>query len=393
MSARVVRSFYRILFRTAKQHDKNPGIKALLIATPGRFYDHRTKSWKPSEDKVATKEQRFMEPYVRKMNGGGTFYLPEVKAVHVIREAFRSPLDGNTNKDLLFDAATSAIKVLERNLAKARELGIFDNVPSSAGQKYNIKVAKEGSFERGQFLLAHPLLSFSLNRGILIILKHEEADGTLGVMVNRKTKLKVKRGLREFADCPVYKGGVWSTSQRRTKLSDLLLTGNVVEFHFYTASAWRLGGFVQESPSSLATKRDTSETGFIKILDGVYWQCDLDAASEKVRRGEAKTSDFKFIMGFAGWGPRQLQGELENHGWLLAEAGDAGKVASNGDEEMLSASDLVYCDCLCSAELLEDFEPDVFKETCDESANKERERQHRFASSLVVVAAMLTSPG
>ena len=112
-----------------------------------------------------------MEPYVRKMNGGGTFYLPEVKAVHVIREAFRSPLDGNTNKDLLFDAATSAIKVLERNLAKARELGIFDNVPSIAGQKYNIKVAKEGSFERGQFLLAHPLLSFSLNRGILIILK------------------------------------------------------------------------------------------------------------------------------------------------------------------------------------------------------------------------------
>mmetsp|Transcript_27691 Transcript_27691/g.90190 ORF Transcript_27691/g.90190 Transcript_27691/m.90190 type:complete len:366 (-) Transcript_27691:196-1293(-) len=342
MSARVVRSFYRILFRTAKQHDKNPGIKALLIATPGRFYDHRTKSWKPSEDKVATKEQRFMEPYVRKMNGGGTFYLPEVKAVHVIREAFRSPLDGNTNKDLLFDAATSAIKVLERNLAKARELGIFDNVPSSAGQKYNIKVAKEGSFERGQFLLAHPLLSFSLNRGILIILKHEEADGTLGVMVNRKTKLKVsdlmksssagsrsqnvKRGLREFADCPVYKGGGMSSN------------------------------FI----SILHPHGDLE--GSCKILDGVYWQCDLDAASEKVRRGEAKTSDFKFIMGFAGWGPRQLQGELENHGWLLAEAGDAGKVASNGDEEMLSASDLVYCD----AELLEDFEP----ETCDESANK-----------------------
>uniref|UniRef100_A0A7S0EPR5 Uncharacterized protein n=1 Tax=Hanusia phi TaxID=3032 RepID=A0A7S0EPR5_9CRYP len=346
MSSRVIRSFYRILFRTAKQHDKYPGLKALLIAAPGRFYDHRTKSWKPSEDKVATNEQKLIEPYVRRLNGGGNFYLPEVKAVNVIRESFRSPMDGNTNKDLLFDAATGAIKSLERNLAKGREIGIFEQRPPSGGPRYNISLAKESSFMRGQFLLAHPLLSFSLNRGVLIVLKHEEADGTLGVMLNRKTKLKVadlmktssardrsqnvKRGLREFADCPVYKGGGMSSN------------------------------FI----SILHPHGDLE--GSCKILDGVYWQCDLDAASEKVRRGEAKTSDFKFIMGFAGWGPRQLHGELENHAWLLAKAGNEDTNAAKGEQgTVLPAIDLVYCD----AEHLEDFDPDVFQETCDDSAN------------------------
>ena len=41
------------------------------------------------------------------------------------------------------------------------------------------------------------------------------------------------------------------------------------------------------------------------------------AAADKVQRGEAKASDFKFVLGHAGWGPGQLEGEINNQVYVF----------------------------------------------------------------------------
>ena len=64
-----------------------------------------------------------------------------------------------------------------------------------------------------------------------------------------------------------------------------------------------------------------------------------------VARGEARASDFKFVLGHAGWGPGQLEGEIKNNTWLVAAAGgcdgvapEAGREAGGGEGKAAAAS-------------------------------------------------------
>ena len=67
-----------------------------------------------------------------------------------------------------------------------------------------------------------------------------------------------------------------------------------------------------------------------RVAEGVYWQCDLQAAADNVKRGEAQAGDFKFVLGHASWGPGQLEGEIRNHTWLAVGLADK-SVAAEGE--------------------------------------------------------------
>ena len=69
---------------------------------------------------------------------------------------------------------------------------------------------------------------------------------------------------------------------------------------------------------------ETSESSMIKrlsfpIVRGISYT-SLDGAQELVRLGLAEVQDFWVFIGYAGWGPEQLQGELDRQSWHLAAA-------------------------------------------------------------------------
>ena len=56
-----------------------------------------------------------------------------------------------------------------------------------------------------------------------------------------------------------------------------------------------------------------------EIIRGIYWTT-LEHANSLVKQGLASKGDFWVFVGYAGWGPGQLQGEIDRQSWHIAAA-------------------------------------------------------------------------
>jgi putative transcriptional regulator len=138
---------------------------------------------------------------------------------------------------------------------------------------------------RGQLLIAGPGLSDpNFWRTVVLIIEHS-GDGALGLVLNRPSETTVGDAVSELeplldVDDPVY-----------------------------------IGGPVQPSALIvLAEFEDTDAAALIAFEDVGVLGGELDeTSSPAVRRGRA-------FVGHAGWGPGQLDGELERGDWILEPA-------------------------------------------------------------------------
>jgi putative AlgH/UPF0301 family transcriptional regulator len=55
-----------------------------------------------------------------------------------------------------------------------------------------------------------------------------------------------------------------------------------------------------------------------QVVAGLYYGADMDHATEAVRKGLCKPSDFRFFYKYSAWSPGQLDDELENSIWFPA---------------------------------------------------------------------------
>lgn len=151
----------------------------------------------------------------------------------------------------------------------------------------------------GRLLVATPQLADpNFRRGVVLLVEHETAEGTLGVVLNRPTEVPVGRVLPPWAD---------------------LVSGPSVVFQ---------GGPVAlDSALALAKVRESKEPLGWRALDGApavtqVGVVDLDAPPELL---VGDISRLRVFAGYAGWGPGQLRSEIEEGAWYVvsAEAGDA----------------------------------------------------------------------
>ncbi|MDQ6836034.1 MAG: YqgE/AlgH family protein [Actinomycetota bacterium] len=138
---------------------------------------------------------------------------------------------------------------------------------------------------RGQLLIAGPgLLDPNFFRAVVLVVEHSE-QGALGLVLNRPSETTVSDAVSE--------------------LESLL----------EPEDALFIGGPVQ--PSSLivlAQFEDPDEAALIAFADvGVMGGTGTDQPSG-LRRGRA-------FVGHSGWGPGQLDAELERDDWILEPAG------------------------------------------------------------------------
>mmetsp|Transcript_8976 Transcript_8976/g.19393 ORF Transcript_8976/g.19393 Transcript_8976/m.19393 type:complete len:699 (-) Transcript_8976:1267-3363(-) len=64
-------------------------------------------------------------------------------------------------------------------------------------------------------------------------------------------------------------------------------------------------------------KDDRATKTSIPVMKDIRWT-SFDNAKKLVNAGIATVSDFWVIVGYAGWGPSQLKGELERNSWYMA---------------------------------------------------------------------------
>lgn len=138
---------------------------------------------------------------------------------------------------------------------------------------------------QGQLLIASAeLLDPNFRQSIVLLVQHSEG-GAMGVVVNRPTTTSIEDAWEKITGM------------------DCAATGMM-----------HIGGPCEGALSVLHTEGRWSD---IEVLDGLYFTASKDSIEELV---QISTGEKRFFVGYAGWGPGQLENELGRGDWELFPA-------------------------------------------------------------------------
>ncbi len=143
----------------------------------------------------------------------------------------------------------------------------------------NVKPAK------GKILISEPfLMDYYFKRSVVLLAEHN-MDGSFGLILNKPVNLLLSDILQDFPafDAPIFLGGPVKTDSL---------------FYIHT-----LGHLIENS---------------LEISKGLFWGGDIELVKELITLGKIAPDDIKFFVGYAGWVPKQLDGELKRNSWLVA---------------------------------------------------------------------------
>jgi putative transcriptional regulator len=141
----------------------------------------------------------------------------------------------------------------------------------------------------GKLLIAEPMLGDpNFERSVVLIIEHVE-DGALGVVLNRPTQLEVSTVLDEWAGLAAE--------------PPVLYVGGPVEQNGVIALGRR---FANGEPPN----------GWVQVM-GDVGTVDLHGTPGEIA---GDLVGIRFFVGYSGWGPGQLEAELEQDAWLVVDA-------------------------------------------------------------------------
>lgn len=140
--------------------------------------------------------------------------------------------------------------------------------------------------EQGRILISEPLLNDSyFKRSVVFLTEHSE-NGSVGFVLNKPIDIPITDVIKDFPSftTTLYVGGP---------------VGKDTVHYIHT-----LGELIPDS---------------VYVKDDIYWGGNFDRVKELIREGMIKKSQIRFFLGYSGWSPKQLEGEIENNAWLVSE--------------------------------------------------------------------------
>lgn len=136
---------------------------------------------------------------------------------------------------------------------------------------------------KGKVLISAPMLGDIFKRSVILLTEHNE-DGTVGFILNRPTELKLNELIEDFPefDAPVY-----------------------------------IGGPVQRDSLNFICRKNYFEDDGYEISEGLYWNGNFEKLKILIENGTIGPEDIKFYLGYSGWGPGQLEEELNLKSWYV----------------------------------------------------------------------------
>jgi putative transcriptional regulator len=139
--------------------------------------------------------------------------------------------------------------------------------------------------KKGKVLISEPFLPDpNFSRAVVLLTEHNES-GSFGFVLNQKTE--------------------WATNMVMEELHNIHQT-------VYN------GGPVELQSFHYLHTYDHIQ-GAIHLYDSVYWGGNFEQVYNGLRKGMLQPQDFKFIIGYSGWGPGQLDMELQEKAWLVGD--------------------------------------------------------------------------
>jgi len=140
--------------------------------------------------------------------------------------------------------------------------------------------------EKGKILIAEPSIigDISFNRSIILLVEHGN-NGSIGFILNKPMNLNISDLIPEIeSNFKIYNGGP-------------VQQDNLYFIH-------KISDLIPES---------------IMISEGLYWSGNFEYVLKLIKKGEINKNDIRFFLGYSGWDSNQLNNELNNNTWILAE--------------------------------------------------------------------------
>lgn len=143
---------------------------------------------------------------------------------------------------------------------------------------------KEKKIKSGSFIISQPLIDDKRFEKKIILITEHNKQGTLGFIINKKTKIKI---------------------------CDLLNDLNKVNNYCY------LGGPVDNNNLFYFHKNGNIINNSKKIFNDIFIGGDFNQIKEYLKTGIIKENDIYFFLGYCGWKKNQLENELNDNCWLV----------------------------------------------------------------------------
>lgn len=139
---------------------------------------------------------------------------------------------------------------------------------------------------KGKLLIAEPsiLNDSSFNRAIVLLTEHTTTN-SVGFILNRPLNYTIKDLIPEInCSFQVYQGGP------------------VEKDNLY---------FVHKIPELIPES--------IEVSNGIYWGGNFNSLKYLLNNNLLESSDIRFFLGYSGWGKNQLDDEMNQNSWFVAE--------------------------------------------------------------------------
>jgi len=144
--------------------------------------------------------------------------------------------------------------------------------------------------KQGHILIAEPFLSGSyFNRSIILLASYGE-NGAVGFILNKKVDYPVEDLFANFPDFD----------------SEIHIGGPVGTDSIYFIHT--LGDLIP---------------GSINIKENIYWGGDFETLKLQIKLGLVHPEQVRFFLGYSGWEAGQLEEEINQNSWLVADISEA----------------------------------------------------------------------
>ena len=147
--------------------------------------------------------------------------------------------------------------------------------------KYRNKIKPE----KGRLLISEPFLPDpNFERTVVLLCEHND-EGSFGFVLNKPSILKVNEVMEDITD-----------------LDNLVYVGGPVQqdtLHFI--------------------HRNAQLENAVEIVDRISWGGAFENLMVLCETRQITAKDIRFFLGYSGWGPGQLEAELEQDSWIVCD--------------------------------------------------------------------------
>lgn len=143
--------------------------------------------------------------------------------------------------------------------------------------------------QRGDLLLAEPFMQDPNFKRSVIYLTEHNAEGSFGLVLNKPSLFTVNQMLPDFPKfrAHMYLGGPVGLD----RLNFLHSYGDIIPKSHH-------------------------------IKENIWWNGDYDALKAAVATQQIMPHNIKFFIGYAGWGPEQIDDEMDEKSWIVSKGYD-----------------------------------------------------------------------